>query len=95
MSYQREAPRMLGGMAKVTLTKDASGTYISKASITPIVTHYENGPSDYNYAIYKLEDYNETLAKRHGVSQLAVNGPITYNDTCKLAKDILDSWYQP
>jgi poly-gamma-glutamate synthesis protein (capsule biosynthesis protein) len=54
LSYQKEAPRMLGGIAEVTITKDESGTYISDAGITPIVTHYENGYKDYKYAIYKL-----------------------------------------
>lgn len=92
ISYQKEAARMLGGMANVTITKDASGTYISDASITPIITHYENGPSDYHYAIYKLKDYNETLASRHGVSKMAQNGPLTWQGTYSLAKQILGSW---
>jgi poly-gamma-glutamate synthesis protein (capsule biosynthesis protein) len=94
MSYQKEAPRMLGGIAKVTITRDKSGTYISKADIIPIVTHFENGPADYNYAIYKLTDYNEELASRHGVSELAMQGPITYQDTLALAKQILGLWFQ-
>ena len=94
MSYQREAPRMLGGIAKVTITKDSSGTYISASSLTPIVTHYENGPADYNYAIYPLTDYTQALADLHGVSDLAQDGPITYQGTLSLAKQILGSWYQ-
>ncbi|HWT74725.1 MAG TPA: CapA family protein [Mobilitalea sp.] len=94
MSYQKEAPRMLGGIANVTITKDGTGTYISDASITPIITHYENGPDDYNYAIYKLSDYNEELARVHGVSEIARNGPLTYQNTLNLAKEILGSWYQ-
>ncbi len=95
LSYQREAPRMLGGMAKLTITKDSSGTRITNASITPIVTHYENGPADFSYAIYKLSDYNQTLASRHGVSDLAKDGAITYANLCKLAKQVLGSWYKP
>ena len=84
---------MLGGMAKVTITKNSNETYISDASVTPIVTHYENGPKDYNYAIYKLKDYNEALAKLHGVSELAQNGPFTYEETNNLAKQILGTWF--
>lgn len=95
ISYQREAPRMLGGIANVTITKDDEGTYISDSSITPIVTHYENGPADYHYALYELDDYSEALAKVHGVSDLAQNGPITYQDTLELAKEVLGSWYPP
>jgi Putative enzyme of poly-gamma-glutamate biosynthesis (capsule formation) len=93
MSYQKEAPRMLGGMAKVTITKNSEGTYIADASITPIVTHFENGPADYHYAIYKLKDYNAKLAKSHGVSDIAQQGPLSYQGLCKLAKQILGSWY--
>ncbi len=93
ISYQKEAPRMLGGMAYVTITKDAGGTYISDASITPIITHYEIGPADYNYGIYELKDYNETLAGRHGVSKIAKDGSLTYEGICQLAKKILGSWY--
>lgn len=94
MSFQKEAPRMLGGIANVTITKDADGTYISDASITPIVTHYEIGPVDYNYAIYELSDYNEELAGNHGVSGIAKQGDITYQETYDLAKQILGSWFE-
>ncbi|MDD3173072.1 MAG: CapA family protein [Herbinix sp.] len=93
MSYQKEAPRMLGGMASVTITKDTSGTYISDSSIIPIVTHYENGPADYNYAIYELDDYTSELAKLHGVSEIAQDGPFTYEGICNLANEVLGSWY--
>lgn len=85
---------MLGGIAEVTISKDESGTYISSAGITPIVTHYENHKADYNYAIYRLDDYSESLAKLHGVSELARLGPITYKGTLDLARQILGSWYK-
>lgn len=94
LSYQKEAPRMLGGIAEVTITKDDTGTYISEAGIVPIVTHYENGPADYNYAIYKLTDYNEELANLHGVSEIAQKGPLTYQGIFDLAKQILGDWFQ-
>ena len=94
ISYQREAPRMLGAIAEVTITKDEGGTYISSAGITPIITHYENRKADYNYALYKLEDYNEQLAGVHGVSKLATQGPLTYKNTLDLAKQILGDWYK-
>lgn len=93
MSYQREAPRMLGGMANITITKDENGTYISDAGITPIVTHYENGPADFHYGIYKLTDYTNELALVHGVSEIAKSGSITYQGTYDLAKQVLGSWF--
>ncbi len=92
MSYQKEAPRMLGAMAKVTITKDGTGTYISDSSVTPIVTHYENGPADYHYAIYKLEDYTPELALVHGVSGIAKNGAMDYQTILGLAKKVLSPW---
>lgn len=94
LSYQKEAPRMLGGIAHVTITKDAKGTFISDAKITPIVTHYEHGPSNYNYGIYKLSEYSPEMADKHGVSDIAVQGAFTYEDTLHLAKKVLGAWYQ-
>jgi poly-gamma-glutamate capsule biosynthesis protein CapA/YwtB (metallophosphatase superfamily) len=93
LSYQKEAPRMLGGMAELTITKDETGVHISDAAITPIVTHYEHGPADFNYAIYKLTDYTPTLSKLHGVSDIAKNGAMDYQTTYELAKKVLGSWF--
>ncbi len=93
ISYQKEAPRMLGAMAKVTINKDENGTYISNAAITPIVTHYENGPADFHYGIYKLDEYTPALAKVHGVSDIAKNGDMDYQTTYDLAKKVLGSWF--
>lgn len=93
MSYQKEAPRMLGGMADVTIVKNENNTYISDAGITPIVTHYEHGPSDYNYGIYKLVDYTPELASKHGVSDLAKDGPMNYHEIYGLAEEVLGQWF--
>lgn len=94
ISYQREAPRMLGGIATITLTKDNTDTYISKADIIPIITHYENGPDDYNYGIFTLKEYTGEQAMAHGVKELQKEGPFTYEKTLQLAEQILGSWYQ-
>ncbi len=93
LSYQREAPRMLGALANVTITKDQLGTRISHAGITPIITHYENGPADYNYALYKLTEYTPDLAKKHGVSEIAESGPMNYHEIFELAKQVLGPWF--
>lgn len=94
MSYQKEAPRMLGGIATVTITKNEEEAFISDAGITPIITHFENGPSDYNYAIYKLTDYTPEMAAKHGVSDLAKNGPFVYEEIYSLAEEILGEWFK-
>ncbi len=93
LSYQKEAPRMLGAMAEVTIDMNEKGAYIRNASITPIVTHYENGPADFHYGIYKLNEYTPALAKVHGVSDIAKNGDMDYRTTFDLAKKVLGSWF--
>ena len=93
LSYQKEPARMLGGIAHVTITKDDTDTYISDAAITPIVTHYEHGPADYNYGIYKLSDYNSELGDIHGVSDIATQGDFSYEETLRTARKVLGSWY--
>ena len=93
LSYQKEPTRMLGGIAHVTITKDDTDTYISDAAITPIVTHYEHGPADYNYGIYKLSEYNSELGDIHGVSDIATQGDFSYEETLRTARKVLGSWY--
>lgn len=94
LSYQKEPARMLGAMAHVTITKDDSYTYISDASVTPIITHYEHGPADYNYAIYRLSEYSSELGSVHGVSDIATQGDFSYEDALNTAKKVLGAWYE-
>lgn len=94
LSYQKEAPRMLGGMAQVTITKDDEGTYISDAGVTPIVTHYEHGPADYNYGIYKLSEYTSEMGEKHGVSDIAQQGNFSYEKALDRANKVLGAWYE-
>lgn len=91
VSYQKEAPRLLGGMAMVTLRKDTYGTSISKASITPIVTHYEN-TKGYAFGVYELSDYTESQAKVHGVLGLEKDSLFTLKGTRTLAEQVLGDW---
>lgn len=94
LSYQKEAPRMLGGIAQVNIIKDDTGTYINDAAITPIITHYEHGPTDYNYGIYKLSEYSSQLGDVHGVSDIANHGAFSYEEALRTARQVLGTWYQ-
>lgn len=94
VSYQIEAPRMLGGIAEVTITKAEKGTYISNAGITPIITHYQVGTVNQHYGIYELSKYNKKLASSHSVSRFSTQGPLTYKGTYNLAKQVLGSWFK-
>jgi poly-gamma-glutamate synthesis protein (capsule biosynthesis protein) len=91
VSCQKEAPRMLGGMAQITITKENEVTYISNAGITPIVTHYEF-TKDSSYKVYKLDDYTVDKAIRHGILKLQKESSFTVAGTRKLARQILGDW---
>ena len=54
---------MLGGMSEVSITKDATGTYISDYAIKLTVTHYSMSCLD--ITTYFVEDYTDELAAGH------------------------------
>lgn len=93
ISYQKEAPRMLGGMAKIILSKEEGKVIIKDASITPIVTHYEKEPK-FSYGVYKLSDYTLEQSLRHGVIDLQKNSDFTLDGTRALAYNILGDWME-
>ena len=70
MSRQASDKQIFEAMAEFTITKDSDGVRISKASVTPLVMHYESTPSK-NYSVYKLEDYTKALAAKNNVNSVA------------------------
>lgn len=90
VSRQIEAPRVLGGMAKFTLTKDSDGTRITKASVVPVVMHYARY-SDKTFTVYRLDEYTEELAQAHGIKYFASQGKFTLEGTKKLAINVFGS----
>jgi poly-gamma-glutamate synthesis protein (capsule biosynthesis protein) len=76
ISNQNKDVRMLGAMAKVTITDD-SNEIILNCEIVPTVTHKEAGKP---YTVYMLEDYNDKLGKKHkrGLSMNFLNN--TWDD---------------
>ena len=67
-STQDEWVRILGGMAKLTVIKDGSGTYIDpeSARAIPIVNHYTS-PGNLVKGVYSLKNYTADLAAKHGL----------------------------
>jgi poly-gamma-glutamate synthesis protein (capsule biosynthesis protein) len=66
LSAQNEPPRLLGGMMRVNIKKEASPPYavtVEEAELVPLVTHYEAGYT--NFSVYQLSDYTEDIAARH------------------------------
>ncbi len=90
VSRQIEAPRLLGGMGKFTLTKDNEGTRITKASVVPVVMHFARY-SDKTFTVYRLDEYTEELAQSHGVKYFAESSRFTLEGTKKLAIDVFGS----
>lgn len=62
VSSQNYIPRILGGMALVTLIKDNNKAYIKTYEIEPIITHRTN---DNTFCGYKLSDYTDELLKKN------------------------------
>ena len=68
VSSQTDTQNLVGAMAKVTISKDSSGTYVSQYSVEPVCTLISaEGTYGYGYAfhIYHLEDYTDELAAKH------------------------------
>lgn len=70
VSTQDEKPRMIGGMAKVSLVKNGTdgSCYIKEYSFSPIVTHVVFGIGQ--MTAYKLSDYTDSLAAVNWISSL-------------------------
>ena len=87
VSNQDKMPRMLGGMAKVTLVKNGTDNscYVKQYSYTPIVTQKLFGTS--LITSYKLSDYNDTLASENAIRKDSGNSEFSLSycqELCKL-----------
>lgn len=67
VSNQDEKPRMIGGMAKVSLVKNGEdgSCYIKQYSFEPVITHIVFGRG--LITTYKLADYNDNLAAENWI----------------------------
>ncbi|MGN0383554.1 MAG: CapA family protein [Eubacterium sp.] len=88
-SGQDATPRILGGMAKVTIVKDNDNIYIDDAGIVPVITHYIWGENRINQT-YKLSEYTEELALQHSLRYYDSTFSIDYLK--ELAEDIVGDW---
>ncbi len=67
LSHQEKPEEMLGGMADVEITKDASGVYVSRCELLPIVNVIFRAAVGewYEYSPMLLRDYTGEIAARH------------------------------
>lgn len=91
VSCQDKSPRMLGGMAKITIEKTGSAVSISDAGITPLVTHYESS-SNWNFTVYKLSDYTSAKANKHGIKRS--NNSFSADMLNGLAMQVFGDWIE-
>ena len=89
ISCQTEMPRMIGGMAEITLEhdEDNNNSYIKNYSLTPLITQ------EGEYTTYKLEDYNDTLAKTNLIRHDSGCSSFNMNYINNLCKEILGADY--
>jgi poly-gamma-glutamate synthesis protein (capsule biosynthesis protein) len=71
VSAQNRLPTLLGGMARITLVKQDGAVRFTKAALEPLITHYERGYT--GFRVYRLGDYTEALAARHGSGVMDLN----------------------
>lgn len=81
---------LLGGILSFDITKDDSGVTISSPLLTPIFCHYDADSS--NFRIYKLTDYSQELAAKHGAQSTQ---PFSYNDLISYLVESVPSEFLP
>ena len=68
-STQDRVPRLLGGMAKVTIEKriheEGTDFTIKDYTLKPLVCHWNYGTME--FGVYWLEDYTDEMAAKHGI----------------------------
>lgn len=84
VSSQNRVPRLLGGMAKITIAKDSKGTYVKNYTMEPLVTHI--GKNRKSYTVYKLSDYTDTLAKQNYIRKISPREAFSVNSLKRLYK---------
>ncbi len=82
VSAQTKIPRILGGLADVTIVKDASGTRVTDWEFIPTVCHF-SGP---DVRVFPLKNYPEELAAVHHVN--TSDAPLTTEKLWNLWKSI-------
>ena len=65
ISHQTSVDQLCGGMAEITLEKKNGEIIINSAKLAPVVCWYSKSGSKYEYSVYKLSEYTDSLASTH------------------------------
>ena len=74
ISGMLEGECQLGGMLSMDFVKEDDTVHIENVTLTPLVNHYYVSnqknimETRYGFTVYRLKDYNDTLAKEHGLN---------------------------
>lgn len=82
VSAQTKIPRILGGLADVTIVKDEGGTRVTNWEFIPTVCHF-SGP---DVRVFLLKNYPEELAAVHHVN--TSDAPLSTDKLWNLWKSI-------
>lgn len=73
VSTQDRVPRLLGGMAKITIEmhvhEDGKDFRIKEYTLEPLVAHWNYGTME--FGVYMLEDYTDEMAAKHGIHRVS------------------------
>ncbi|MCD7723156.1 MAG: CapA family protein [Clostridiales bacterium] len=72
ISHQVNLDQLCGGMAKITITKTDGVISIDSATLVPVVCWYSSSSGSYEFSVYKLSDYTDSLASSHAQSGATV-----------------------
>lgn len=74
VSHQLQPEQLLGGMARIKITKNDDKISITSFQLVPLVTYYTKpeGSDTYQFSVYKLNDYTNSIAKTHSQSDATV-----------------------
>jgi len=74
LSGMMEEDTQLGGMLSFDIEKNSNGIMIDHVLLTPLINHYQVQDKSnrmntrYNFQVFRLKDYTETLASQHGLN---------------------------
>lgn len=73
ISHMAHARNMLGGMARLTISRDAYGVYVSDYELVPTMTYGTHDNGKWEFYGMKLSDYNDYMAKHHLIQGTSVS----------------------
>ena len=91
VSGQTQRPRVIGGMAKVSLEKDyeTNEAFITEFELDPLITQQGE------YTVYKLEDYNDELASSNKIRSKEGCSDFNMEYINNLCTEILGETFNP